>query len=309
MNEIKQILKSELFLISTDTVAGVGGILNDEVKNKIIKLKKIKGIKKFAILVADIDQAKKFSEWNSNAEKIANQYWPGALSIALDTYALRMPNCKKITDLLKIIGPIYLSSANLNGEKPMKYKEAKIAFKNKVKIHLNYSPNSSELSSTVIKATNMQVLRQGDVKINNMKTIYLASDHAGYYYKEEIKKHLKGKNYNIEDLGTNSKESVNYAVFGKSIGKKISEHPDAFGIAICGSGIGISIAANRFKHARAARVVTQKWAKLARRHNDANILALGERAISLTKAIKIVDAFLNEEFEGGRHIKRVESLG
>ena len=309
MDKIEKILKSELFLISTDTVAGVGGILNDEVKNKIIKLKKIKGTKKFAILVADINQAREFSEWNSNANKIASIYWPGALSIALDTYALRMPNCKKITDLLKIIGPIYLSSANLNGEKPMKYQEAKIAFKNEVKIHLNYSPKSSELSSTVIKASNMQILREGDVKINNMKTIYLASDHAGYHYKEEIKKYLQNKNYDIQDLGTNSDKTVNYAIYGKLIGKKISENPDSFGIAICGSGIGISIAANRHKHARAARVDTEKWAKFARKHNDANILALGERAISLTKAIKIVDSFLNEKFKGGRHIKRVKSLG
>ena len=271
MNTINRILKSELFLISTDTVPGVGGILNDDVKNKIMKLKKIKEYKKFAILVANIEQARKFSEWNDNADKIGLKYWPGALSIALDTYALRIPNCPKIIKLLEKIGPIYLSSANLHNEKPMSFIDAKKAFQNEINICLDYSPNSTGLSSTVIKASNMKVLRQGDVKIDNMKTIYLASDHAGFDYKTEIKNYLENKKYNIKDLGTYSNESVNYATYGKKIGKTISEDNNAFGIAICGSGIGISIAANRYKHARAARVVTVKWAKLARRHNDANI--------------------------------------
>lgn len=142
-----------------------------------------------------------------------------------------------------------------------------------------------------------------------MKTIYVASDHAGFDYKEKIKKYLEEKSqYKVIDLGTYSKESTNYAIYGKKIGKIVADNPQSMGIAICGSGIGISIAANRYKGARAARVVSTKWAKLARNHNDANILAIGARAISIKKAIDIVISFINEPFEGGRHIKRIKML-
>ena len=139
--------------------------------------------------------------------------------------------------------------------------------------------------------------------------IYLASDHAGFDYKEKIKLYLKKKyNYTIKDLGTYSKESTNYAIYGKKLGEAISKDSTSKGIVICGSGIGISIAANRCKGARAARVSTVKWAKLSRQHNDANILAIGQRVIPLWHAKFIVKAFLNTKFLGGRHLKRVQTL-
>lgn len=141
-----------------------------------------------------------------------------------------------------------------------------------------------------------------------MKTIYLASDHVGFEYKKEILKHLENSGYKLVDLGPHSSDSTNYALYGKKIGEKVSKDSESMGIAICGSGIGISIAANRYKKVRAARVVSVKWAKLARDHNDANVLALGARATSLKESIKIVDAFLSEPFEGGRHIKRIKTL-
>ncbi len=139
-----------------------------------------------------------------------------------------------------------------------------------------------------------------------MKKIAIASDHAGFELKEDIKSLLK--NYEILDLGTNSTESVDYPDFGKAAGEAISSGKADLGIVICGSGIGISIAANRNPKVRCALCTTVEMAKLSRQHNDANILALGARITDKSTAVEIVKAFLSTKFEGGRHEKRVEKL-
>lgn len=137
--------------------------------------------------------------------------------------------------------------------------------------------------------------------------IAVASDHAGFAYKEIIKSHLKDR-AEIIDLGTHSEESVDYPDFGKQMGIAISQEEADFGILVCGSGIGISIAANRFPAVRCALCTTEEMAALSRQHNDANVLALGSRIIDEETAKKCVDAFLNTDFEGGRHQRRVDKL-
>ncbi|CAM9131436.1 ribose 5-phosphate isomerase B [Mycoplasma marinum] len=138
--------------------------------------------------------------------------------------------------------------------------------------------------------------------------ILMASDHAGFKLKKAIEAHLLNKGYEVQDLGCDSPERANYASYGLTLGEAISNGKAPFGIAVCGSGIGISIAANRFKGVRAARVFDVEDAKLTRQHNDSNVIALGERLLDEKTAIEMVDAFLNEKFEGGRHQKRVETL-
>lgn len=132
--------------------------------------------------------------------------------------------------------------------------------------------------------------------------IYIASDHAGF----DLKAFLIKKFPTLIDLGTDSAESVDYPDFAKKLGQEIQEGD--FGILICGSGVGISIAANRFKNIRAALCLNEKIAELARRHNDANVLCLGARLINEEKAIEIIEKFLATKFEGGRHIERVKKL-
>ena len=136
----------------------------------------------------------------------------------------------------------------------------------------------------------------------------ISADHAGFDLKEALKAHYVDR---VEwmDLGTTSKDSVNYAEYGKLMGQAITDGKVQRGIVICGSGIGISIAANRFKAVRAGLVTDVTMAKACRQHNDANVLALGARIIGVQVAIDCVDAFLDTPFEGGRHAARVESLG
>ena len=139
-----------------------------------------------------------------------------------------------------------------------------------------------------------------------MKLI-LASDHAGFALKEQIKTALT--DHEIIDIGCHSAERCDYPDFGfKAAEEFISQKAD-FGILVCGSGIGISIAANRNPAIRCALARSTEDATLARAHNNANMLALGERLTSATDAAQIVETFLNAKFEGGRHQERVEKLG
>lgn len=135
----------------------------------------------------------------------------------------------------------------------------------------------------------------------------IASDHGGFKLKTSIKERFA----DIEwvDLGTDSEESVDYPEFGQSLARAISTGEVELGILVCGSGIGISIAANRFPAVRAALCTSSEMATLSRQHNNANVLALGERIIDQDTAFACVEAFINTEFEGGRHERRVEKLG
>lgn len=137
--------------------------------------------------------------------------------------------------------------------------------------------------------------------------VAIASDHAGFALKEEIKKAFADK-YEWLDLGTDSEDSVDYPDFGEALGKAISDNEAEKGIVVCGSGIGISIAANRYAAVRAALCTSAEMAKLSREHNDANVLALGSRIIDSGTAMDCVDTFMTTSFEGGRHEGRVGKL-
>ncbi len=138
--------------------------------------------------------------------------------------------------------------------------------------------------------------------------IAVAADHAGFELKALLKAELEGQGYTILDLGTNGPESVDYPDFGKALGEAVASGKAQFGLAVCGSGIGISIAANRVPGCRAALVHDALSAKLSRQHNDANVLALGARLIGVDTARDCLNVFLATPFEGGRHARRVAKL-
>lgn len=138
--------------------------------------------------------------------------------------------------------------------------------------------------------------------------IAVGCDHGGFELKEKVKAHLEGKGYEVLDLGCHSTESVNYPLYGKAVGKAVASKEADYGIVICGTGIGISIAANKVKGVRAALCMNTTMARLTREHNDANILAFGARMVGDVLALEMVDTFLNTKFEGGRHTARVEMI-
>ena len=138
------------------------------------------------------------------------------------------------------------------------------------------------------------------------KKIFIAADHAGYELKTRLCAFFEAENLPYENLGTDSKESCDYADFAHTLCAKVDEN--SFGVLICGSGIGMSVAANRHAGIRCALCSETLSAKLARKHNDANVLALGGRLIGAEMAFEIVREFVNSSFEGGRHRARVAKI-
>ena len=138
--------------------------------------------------------------------------------------------------------------------------------------------------------------------------IAVASDHGGYLLKETVKKHLEDRGIEVLDLGTHSEESVDYPVYGRLCGETVANGEADLGVVCGGAGIGISIAANKVKGIRCGLCTSVEMAHLTKQHNNANILALGGRTTAPELALAIVDEWLDTEFEGGRHQRRVDML-
>jgi ribose 5-phosphate isomerase B len=139
-----------------------------------------------------------------------------------------------------------------------------------------------------------------------MRKIYIGADSAGYFLKEEFKKYLTDKGYVVEDCGTDSDASCHYPIFASAVCEKVQKEGDAaFGILICGTGIGMSMCANKYDGIRAAVCGDTFSARMTRCHNDANVLCIGARVTGSCLATDILDSFLGAEFEGGRHAVRV----
>ena len=140
-----------------------------------------------------------------------------------------------------------------------------------------------------------------------MAKIIIGSDHGGFRLKEEVIKHLKSLNYEIIDLGCYNTDSCDYPVVAKAVAKEVL-NTNSRGILICGTGIGVSITANRFEGIRASHCTDTFTARMTRMHNNSNILCLGERITGTGLALDIVDIWLNTEYEGGRHQKRIDMI-
>jgi ribose 5-phosphate isomerase B len=138
--------------------------------------------------------------------------------------------------------------------------------------------------------------------------IALGADHAGYELKDKIREHLKLRGIDVRDKGTNSGDSVDYPDYARLVARDVKQGRADLGILVCGSGIGMSMAANKVPGIRAATVSTEHEAQVSREHNNANVLALGARITPADQALKIVDAWLAAVFAGGRHQRRVEKI-
>lgn len=139
-------------------------------------------------------------------------------------------------------------------------------------------------------------------------TVAVGSDHAGFHLKDAVAAHLRGRGVEVVDLGTNSPESVDYPDYGAAVGRAVAGGDAELGVAVCGSGIGICMAADKIPGVRAGTVHDETSARLARQHNDANVICMGARLIGEAVALAAVDAWLDASFEGGRHARRTAKL-
>ena len=138
--------------------------------------------------------------------------------------------------------------------------------------------------------------------------IAVASDHGGFELKNKVREHLRERGIKVVDLGTDSEESVDYPIYGKACAEAVASGKADLGVVCCGTGIGISIAANKVKGIRCGLCTSVEMAELTKKHNNANMIALGGRTTDPELAMKIVDKWLDTEFEGGRHQRRVDML-
>lgn len=138
--------------------------------------------------------------------------------------------------------------------------------------------------------------------------IHIGSDHAGFALKERVKAHLIEAGHEVTDVGAPSEESVDYPLFAAQVGRAVAAHDADFGVLVCGTGLGMAIAANKVHGVRAVQVNDVEFARLSRMHNDANVVTLAGRFIEPDRAAEIVDAFLATPFEGGRHTRRVDEI-
>jgi ribose 5-phosphate isomerase B len=143
---------------------------------------------------------------------------------------------------------------------------------------------------------------------NSRVNIALGADHAGFHVKETIKKFLRESGYNYDDVGTSSEESVDYPDFARAVAERVSSGLSEIGILTCGTGIGMAIAANKVQGVRAATAHDPMTARLAREHNNANVLTLGARVLDDGRAIEVVREFLGAQFAGGRHQRRIDKI-
>ncbi len=148
-----------------------------------------------------------------------------------------------------------------------------------------------------------------NIKLNSIfKTVCIASDHAGYNLKEDIKNYLVDKKLSVFDMGPYDSQSVDYPDYAKKLGNRIKLKKSDVGILVCGSGTGMAISANKIKTIRAAVCYNSKSTRLSRQHNNANIIAIGSRLTKKKLSLKLVDIFLKTKFEGGRHLRRVRKI-
>jgi ribose 5-phosphate isomerase B len=138
--------------------------------------------------------------------------------------------------------------------------------------------------------------------------ISIGSDHAGFELKEKLESHLRAAGFDVDDVGTHTEESVDYPELAAKVGRAVASGEADRGVLVCGSGIGVAVAANKIKGVRAANVSDPEMAEMSRLHNDANVVTMGGRYLDEDVARRIVDVFLATEFEGGRHQRRVDAI-
>ena len=312
---IAKLLKTKKFaaIVETDTVMGLIS-LNPKL---IYQIKQRPSNKKLIFFINSINQVKGLNKWE---KKIISKYWPGGLTIIKNKISYRIPNNSKLLSLIKLTGPIYSSSANISGNNPIKdANDAYKIFKNHLsELIIIKGKTKSNIPSTIIDLDNFKIIREGKYNGNEIMKqlkplIFIGSDHAGFAMKKQIIAKLN-KKYCFKDLGTNNSiKSVDYPIYAFKVADAVIKTTNALGILICGTGYGMCIAANKIKGIRAICLYDYKLAKLAKEHNNCNVITLSGRFNTLENNIKIINNFINSKFDpkdskNARHMKRIDLI-
>jgi tRNA threonylcarbamoyl adenosine modification protein (Sua5/YciO/YrdC/YwlC family) len=340
---VEALKAGEAVVFPTDTVYGLGvAVTASGNAHKVFKLKGRDREKPVAWLVESTEAIARYAaDISHKALDLAAAYLPGALTLVLKagrdvpegfaaadgTIALRVPDHPvALAVLAELRVPIAASSANLQGQPPalsVESLDAAIAAKAAVVVDAGAVPG---VPSTILscvgddptllragaggpkeyRAASNERQRKDDEE--SAMTISIASDHAGFEQKAALANHLRKHGHTVVDLGPYDSGRVDYPDVAQKVAQEVAASDGGIGVLVCGTGIGMAMAANKIAGARAANVTSPELAEMARRHNDANILTLSGRFVSLEENCRILDAFLAASFEGGRHTQRLNKL-
>lgn len=332
---VETLKKGGIVLFPTETVYGIACISgSDEALTALQQAKGRPQDKPFTLMCASLAQAVEYAEVNLGISASMKAFMPGevtyllkareGVSSTIDFHSgvigVRVPNSPEVLSLIEAVGqPLLVSSANRSGEKPaLSFEEAKSAFGGSVAVIVE-GECVSDVPSTVMDFTDEKprLVRQGNVKAEEITRVYqeaksviaLGSDHGGFAYKEEIKKHLSERGYEVLDYGCESTKSVDYPLYGRKVGEAVANKEADFGVVVCTSGEGISIAANKVRGVRCGIGYDDVVVGKMREHNNANVIAFGQKYMKLKDVLRRVDIFLTEKFSlEEKHHRRVDEL-
>lgn len=337
INEAVTILKEGgIVAFPTDTVYGLGVDLNNpKAIEKLSLAKQRPDSKPYALMINHIEQIEALADLTLRDKALIKTFMPGAISMIFnkkpsittgyfgqaETIAFRMPKDPYINELIKLVNsPLLVPSANISGLAPALNSDEVLAqLDNKIDAVV-IGISGQEMASTIIDCSKdeLNVVRKGPIDFEEIKAsllthkpdqIALASDHGAYQHKEAIKAYLSRIGYQVNDFGCFNEASVDYpdTVYPASV--SVRDHINELGIVLCGTGIGASITANKVNGIRCALVQDQKTAQISKEHNDANVLALGGRILSIEEALGIVQTWLNSPFsQEERHQRRINKI-
>lgn len=326
--------EGEIVALPTETVFGLAIRYDSEQAfEQLIECKRRPREKAFPLLVPSREFIDAIAEVSPPAMRVIQAFLPGPLTVVLrkkkdlphhvgwgqDTIAIRIPDHPFIRMLSCTLNlPLLLTSANRSGELPVSSsREALSTFHSEIAAVVEGEAGSN-VPSTIVDLTQDHpiILRQGSIALTEIEHVWgesimriaIGSDHAGYPAKMALKEALEKIGYFVVDYGTHSEASCHYPTYGIAVGEAVAQQSVDYGIIICGTGIGISIAANKVQGVRCALVEDVERARLARQHNNANVLALAGRFTPVSRMIEIAQAFLSTDFEQGRHQQRIDLI-
>lgn len=319
--------------IPTETVFGFAVLASSkEAFDRMMDVKKRPSEKAFPLVVPNFETINVVANPSFLAHRIIQQFLPGPLTVVVpvksglpshinggqDTIAIRMPDHTFVRTLMAALNePILLTSANLSGQPALLSDDQVMGQFNGIVDVVVKGNCSAAIPSTIIRVdgNNIGLLREGNITLTSIQSfaaqpfvISIGSDHAAYDMKMEMVKYLKSEGIEVIDVGTHTKDSCDYPVYAIEASEQVAKGLAQLGIVICGTGIGASIAANKVKGIRAALVHNTEFAKLAKQHNDANVLALSGRFTSVENNIACIAAWLHSFYEAGRHTRRVNQI-
>ena len=340
-NELDEVIrllkKGEIIAFPTDTVYGLAAIATKKAAfEELVRVKNRNPEKPFTLMCASLGMAAIYGEMNCPTAETMKQFFPGKVTALLkarkgvpswvtlgkETVGIRVPDDKNVLALIENLrAPLLVPSANISDNPPLsKFEDVVKVFDGKIAAIIK-GGCSEKVPSTIVNFVGEPALvREGPIPFERIQNVYkdafekplvisLGSDHGGFKAKQAIKKHLKASGYIIKDVGTHNKKSCDYPLFGIKAAQLVANKEVDFGILVCTSGEGIMISANKVPGIRCGLGYDDEATAKTREHNNANMVAFGQKYIPLKNILRRVDIFLAEKFSSEeKHQRRVSEI-